>query len=99
MPRPADPAVRTLLVEAAAGLLAEHGRDGVTARRLAAAVGASTQALYTHFAGVDELLAEVWREGFRRFGDALESPATTDDPVADWMVQGWEYRRFALSNR
>lgn len=99
MPRPADPAVRTRLIEAAARLLTDHGRDAVTARRLASEVGASTQVLYTHFAGVDDLLAEVWREGFRRFGTALDSPSTTDDPVADWMVQGWEYRRFALDNR
>ena len=68
----------------------------MTARRVAGEVGASTQAVYTHFGGMDELLAEIWREGFRRFGDALDEPAVTDDPVADWMAQGWGYRRFAL---
>ena len=57
-------------------------------RRLAGEVGASTQAVYTHFDGLDDLLAEVWREGFRRFGVALDEPAVTDDPVADWMDAG-----------
>jgi AcrR family transcriptional regulator len=90
--------MRVQLVEAAAQLLAEHGRDAVTARRLAAAVGASTQVLYTYFDGIDDVLAEVWREGFRRFGVALDEPAVTADPVADWMAQGWGYRRFAMSN-
>jgi AcrR family transcriptional regulator len=90
--------MRLLLVEAAAELLAEHGRDAVTARRLASAVGASTQVVYTYFDGIDDVLAEVWREGFRRFGLALDEPATTADPVADWMVQGWGYRRFATGN-
>ncbi len=99
MPRPSDPAVRLLLVEAAAELLSEHGRDAVTARRLASAVGASTQAVYTHFEGMDDLVAEVWREGFRRFGAALDEPAVTPDPVADFMAQGWGYRRFALHDR
>jgi AcrR family transcriptional regulator len=94
-PRQPDPRVRLQLVEAAAQLLATGGRDAVTARRVAGAVGASTQAVYTHFGGMEELLAEIWREGFRRFGAALDEPAVTDDPVADWMTQGWGYRRFA----
>jgi AcrR family transcriptional regulator len=98
-PRQPDPRVRVLLVEAAAQLLATDGRDAVTARRVASAVGASTQAVYTHFGGMDELLAEIWREGFRRFGAALDEPAVTRDPVADWMAQGWGYRRFALRDR
>ena len=43
-------------------------------------------------------MAEVWREGFRRFGVVLEEPAVTDDPVADFMAQGFGYRRFGLGN-
>jgi AcrR family transcriptional regulator len=90
--------MRVQLVEAAARLLAEHGRDAVSARRLAKEVGASTQVLYTHFDGLDDVVAEVWREGYRRFGIVLEAPAVTDDPVADFMVQGFGYRRFGLDN-
>ncbi|MEO7571216.1 MAG: TetR/AcrR family transcriptional regulator [Acidimicrobiales bacterium] len=86
-------------MEAAARLLSTEGRPAVTARRLASEVGASTQAVYTHFGGMEELFAEIWREGFRRFGAALDEPAITDDPVADWMTQGWGYRRFALRDR
>jgi len=99
MPKQPDPRVRPLLVDAAARLLSEEGRPAVTARRVASAVGASTQAVYTHFGGMDDLVAEVWREGFRRFGEALDAPAVTRDPVADWMAQGWGYRRFALDDR
>ena len=40
----------------------------------------------------------MWREGFRRFGAVLEEPAVTDDPVADFMAQGYGYRRFGLGN-
>jgi AcrR family transcriptional regulator len=95
-PRQPDPTVRLHLVEAAARILSAEGRSEVTARRLATEVGASTQAVYTYFGGMDEVVAEIWREGFRRFGAALEEPAVTDDPVADFMTQGWSYRRFAL---
>lgn len=97
-PRQPDPHVRLQLVEAAARLLAEQGIGGVTARRLAAAIGASTQAVYTHFERMDDVIVEVWREGFRRFGGALDEPAVTADPVADFAAQGWSYRRFALTN-
>jgi AcrR family transcriptional regulator len=98
MPRAADPKMRDLLVEAAARRLTEHGRDGLSVRSVAKDVGASTQVVYTHFDGLDDLLAEVWREGYRRFARALDAPATTDDPVADWVEQGWRYRHFALQN-
>ncbi|MFL6204684.1 MAG: TetR/AcrR family transcriptional regulator [Acidimicrobiales bacterium] len=98
MPRLADPAMRSHLVEAAARRLTEHGRDGLSVRSLARDVGASTQVVYTHFDGLDDLLAEVWREGYRRFAVALEAPKVTDDPVADWMEQGWRYRHFARTN-
>ncbi len=98
-PRQPDPRVRLQLVESAAQLLATEGRGAVTARRVAGAVGASTQAVYTYFGGMDDLLAEIWREGFRRFGAALDEPSVTEDPVADWMAQGWSYRRFALRDR
>jgi AcrR family transcriptional regulator len=85
------------LVEVAARLLAEEGRGAVKARRVTQGAGVSTMAIYTHFGGMDELLAAIWREGYRRFGVILEEPAVTDDPVADWMTQGWAYRRFALT--
>jgi len=99
VPRPRNPEVATRLLEAAARVLAEEGQEAVTARRLAAEIGASTMAVYTHFGSMDELLVQLWREGFARFGAALDGPAVTDDPVADWFAQGWAYRRFALDNR
>jgi AcrR family transcriptional regulator len=99
VPRARNPEVADRLLEAAARVLSEEGRDAVTARRLATEIGASTMAVYTHFGSMDELLVRLWREGFARFGAALDGPPTTTDPVADWAAQGWAYRRFALDNR
>jgi AcrR family transcriptional regulator len=87
------------MLDAAARLLGEQGPDAVTARRLAAEIGTSTMAVYTHFGSMDDVLLQLWRKGFARFGAALDAPPATDDPVADWMAQGWAYRRFALENR
>lgn len=89
--------VPTRLVEAAARLLAEEGTAAVSARRVTSEAGVSTMAVYTHFGNMEELLAQIWREGFSRFGVELERCGLTDDPVADWMAQGWSYRHFAGS--
>jgi AcrR family transcriptional regulator len=99
VPRARNPDVAAQLLDAAATLLSEEGEAAVTARRLSKEIGASTMAVYTHFGGMDELLLQVWRDGFTRFGQALDGPAVTDDAMADFVTQGWAYRRFALQNR
>ena len=85
------------LLDAATTVLDEEGVRAVTARRLGREIGASSMAVYTHFGSMDDLMAAIWRRGFARFGSSLQT-STTADPVADWMVQGWAYRRFALEN-
>jgi AcrR family transcriptional regulator len=99
VPRARNPDVARQLLDAAARLLSEEGEAAVTARRLSREIGASTMAVYTHFGGMDELLLQVWRDGFTRFGEALDGPAVTDDAMADFATQGWAYRRFALQHR
>jgi AcrR family transcriptional regulator len=89
MPRAADPAVRTALVEAAAEMLA--GREAVTARSLAAATGSSTTALYTHFGGMIGLWRAVRQEGFTRLARRLDAVPRTDDPVQDLAALGAAY--------
>jgi AcrR family transcriptional regulator len=98
-PRLPDPDIAARLLEVAARLLATEGEAAVSARRVAREAGASTMAVYTYYGGMDELLAAVRREGFRRFGLELERPTRTADPVADVMAQGWAYRHFALADR
>ena len=97
-PKVADPAVRAALIEQAARLIAEEGRDALTLRRLAAEVGASTMAVYTHFNGMDHLRREVRREGFARLAQHLAGVGATDDPVADLLVLGSAYHRNATTN-
>lgn len=99
MPRARNPQAAGQLLEAAARIIADEGRRALTARRLASEVGASTMAVYTNFGSMEELLQQLLREGFVRFGEALDESPETDDPVADWIAQGWSYRRFALDNR
>jgi AcrR family transcriptional regulator len=95
-PRTADPAVREALIEAAAGLIARH--EALTTRRLAAEVGTSTMAVYTHFGSLDEVRRAVRRVGFDRLRANMERVRETDDPVADVGVLGWGYCANAIHN-
>ncbi len=97
-PKAQDPQVRAALIEAAARLLAEHGPDALTTRRLAAEVGTSTMAVYTYFAGMDELRREVAREGFRRLAAYLDAVPDTEDPIYDLSALGGAYFINALNN-
>jgi AcrR family transcriptional regulator len=97
-PKIADPAVRTALIESAAHLITQHGPNGLTIRGLAAAVGTSTMAVYTHFGSMDELLRAVSREGFARLAQFQASVRPTSDPVADVTANGIAYYLNAIVN-
>ncbi len=97
-PRRADPSVAVAISEAAARLLAEEGPSALTTRRLAAEVGASTTAVYTHFGSKEEIVRSICAEGFRRLARRLARVRHTEDPVADCANLGWAYRRNALAN-
>ncbi|OBK31727.1 TetR family transcriptional regulator [Mycobacterium asiaticum] len=90
----AQRSVRDDLLHAAVGLLNDHGPDALQTRKVASAAGTSTMAVYTHFGGMRELIAQVTEEGLRQFAAALTVPQT-DDPVADLMAIGAAYRRYA----
>jgi AcrR family transcriptional regulator len=90
-PKVADPAVRTALIEEAARLTAEEGREALTLRRLTSAVGVSTMAVYTHFGSMMDLRREVRREGFTRLAAHLDVVEDSGDAVADLVVLGWAY--------
>jgi AcrR family transcriptional regulator len=98
-PRAPDPTIRAALLEAAARLLAEHGPDALTTRRLAGEVGTSTMAVYTYFSGMDELRLEVRREGFERFASFLAKVAPDpEDPIAELAELGGAYFLNAVTN-
>lgn len=97
-PKAADPALRMSLLEQAARLIAEHGVEGLTLRRLANEVGASTMAIYTHFGGMDELRFEVRREAFARLAAHLDAVTPSRDPVFDLGRLGAAYCMNALQN-
>lgn len=87
--------VRDEMLHAAVGLLDEHGPDALQTRKVAGAAGTSTMSVYTHFGGMQALIAAVAEEGLRQFEEAQRVPQTAD-PVADLFVTGAAYRRYAI---
>ncbi|MFH8256975.1 TetR/AcrR family transcriptional regulator [Streptomyces roseolus] len=74
-----------LYIETALRMLQEHGREGLTVRRLGAAIGADPSSLYRYFRGTDDLLLAV---GDELAGRALRDWAATGDWRADLRALG-----------
>ncbi|MFJ3670365.1 TetR/AcrR family transcriptional regulator [Streptomyces sp. NPDC090106] len=74
-----------LIVETALRILREHGRAGLTARRLGAALGADPSTVYRYFAGLDGLTRAIGEE---LIGRALDNWTATGAWRADLRALG-----------
>lgn len=100
MPRPKlhDEALRIRLLDTAGELLSSEGPGALSLRRLAAAAGTSTSAVYALFGGKPGLLRALYVEAFSRFGAHLDTVAPSDDPLADLLALGRAYRASAKAD-
>lgn len=89
---------RSQLVEVAAHLLREQGPSALSARKLAAATGTSTMAVYTLFGGMPALVRAMVAEGFDRLYQRVAEVPITDDPRADLLAAAAAYRAHARAN-
>ncbi len=89
--------LRQALVEAALTLIEAQGPQGFTLTEAAKAVDVTPAAVYRHFAGRDELLAEVARQGFDIFAALLEYAFDSGKPtaLAAFEAVGRAYLAFA----
>ncbi|PDP84381.1 TetR family transcriptional regulator [Glycomyces fuscus] len=97
-PRKPDPRSRSVLIDAAAGLLAAEGPSALSTRRIAREAGCSTMAVYTYFGGLGGLLSAMVGEAFVRLQEHLTRVAATDDPVSDLALLGRAFRQNATRN-
>ncbi|WP_431954220.1 TetR/AcrR family transcriptional regulator C-terminal domain-containing protein [Nocardia lijiangensis] len=88
-----------VIAEAALGLLDEVGLDGLTMRKVAAALNVQAPALYWHVANKRELLDTMARAVFVSAVDGLEAPRRDED-WRDWLIAlAGRLRRAMLSYR
>ncbi len=89
--------LRQALVEAALTLIAERGPTGFTLSEAAKQADVTPAAVYRHFAGREELLAEVARQGYDIFAALMEYAYDDGKPsaLAAFESTGRAYLAFA----
>ena len=89
--------LRQALVEAALTLIARNGPTGFTLSEAAKAADVTPAAVYRHFTGRDELLAEVARQGYDIFAALMEYAYAGGKPtaLAAFEATGRAYMAFA----
>jgi len=90
--------VGTLLLDAAANLLATAGPEALTVRRIAADAGMSTMNVYSRFGSKEGVVERLFVNGFELLAAGMNAAPTTDDPLADLRGCRTAYRRFAAAN-
>ena len=89
--------LRQALVEAALDLIREKGPSGFTLSEAAKQAGVTPAAVYRHFAGREDLIAEAARQGYEIFTDVMQFAYDTGQPsaLAAFEATGRAYLAFA----
>jgi AcrR family transcriptional regulator len=89
--------LKPALVEAALELIANKGPTGFTLSEAAKKAGVTPAAVYRHFEGRDDLIAEAARQGYAIFADLMEHAYDNGNPsaLAAFEATGRAYLAFA----
>jgi AcrR family transcriptional regulator len=89
--------LREALVQGCLKLIAEKGPMGFTLSEAAREAGVTPAAVYRHFEGRDDLIAEAARQGYEIFGDLLDYAYSNGQPsaLAAFEATGRAYLAFA----
>ncbi|RBI70587.1 TetR/AcrR family transcriptional regulator [Roseovarius sp. TE539] len=89
--------LRQALVEAALMLIEARGPAGFTLSEAAKQAGVTPAAVYRHFSGREELIAEAARQGYEIFGDVMQYAFDSGKPsaLASFEATGRAYLAFA----
>lgn len=90
--------MRQQILNLASQLLTVEGPQALSMRKLAQALGMSTIVLYTYFKDKQDILDELYKEGFERLRQDLLAVPQGQDAMAYVMELGRTYRRSAVKN-
>lgn len=92
--------LKQALIEAALSLIEEKGPTGFTLSEAAKTAGVTPAAVYRHFEGREDLIAEAARQGFEMFADLMQYAYDTGQPsaLAAFEATGRAYLAFARKN-
>src|SRR6056297_3495661 len=89
--------LRQALVDAALELITEKGPTGFTLSEAAKQAGVTPAAVYRHFEGREDLIAEAALQGYEIFSDGMQYAYTSRQPsaMAAFEATGRAYLAFA----
>ncbi len=89
--------LREALVDACLALIADKGPTGFTLSEAAREAGVTPAAVYRHFEGRDDLIAEAARQGYEMFADLMTHAYAGGQPsaLAAFEATGRAYLAFA----
>lgn len=89
--------LKQALVDVTLSLIETKGPQGFTLSEAAKEAGVSPAAVYRHFKGRDDLIAEAARQGFEIFADLMEHAYESGQPsaLASFEATGRAYLAFA----
>ncbi|QUJ77598.1 TetR/AcrR family transcriptional regulator [Sulfitobacter albidus] len=89
--------LRQALVDAALALIEQKGPTGFTLSQAAKEAGVTPAAVYRHYDGRDDLIAEAALQGYEMFGELMEHAYQTGQPsaLAAFEATGRAYLAFA----
>ncbi len=89
--------LREALIDACLALIAEKGPTGFTLSEAAREAGVTPAAVYRHFEGREDLIAEAARQGYEMFADLLDYAYNKGQPsaLAAFEATGRAYLAFA----
>ncbi len=90
--------LRSALIAAADGIIAQEGIEGFSLRAAAKRAGVSQSAPAHHFGSAKGLLTEVALLAYQRLGEYLENAGRSDDPAKDMRTVSLAFVRFALDH-
>lgn len=89
---------RERILECACELYLKQGLDGFSMRKLARMVGITAPAIYRHYDGRDEVLADVLREAHRTFSRYLYDALSAPTALERFMGAGQGYLEFVIEH-
>jgi AcrR family transcriptional regulator len=90
--------LREQILDAARHLLASHGCEGVTIRRIAEAIEYAPTTIYLYFEDKNALIRELCRMDSSSFTCQLESIARVNDPIECLRQTGLAYVEFGVTH-
>ncbi|EQA98555.1 AcrR family transcriptional regulator [Sphingobium wenxiniae] len=90
--------IRATILNEAAAVLRDEGPAAFTIRRIAAAVNASTKAVYTHFGNKDGLFDALYLQSFADLTKAMQEQIDPGEPAASLLRVCHAYRDYACAH-